>query len=71
MRHIRGLELALAGRTDAESETMMGRHNAASLAQYRRQADRIRLADNGSDKVVKLRSRTAETGGVKAPVKQV
>lgn len=48
LRHSFGVELALAGCSDAEGAAMMGHHSPNSFAQYRRQADRIRLADASS-----------------------
>lgn len=71
LRHTRGVELALAGCSDAEGAALMGHHNSASFAQYRRQAERIRLADNGSGKVLELRQRAAAAEGVTAAVTEV
>lgn len=45
LRHTRGVELALAGCSDAEGAAMMGHGSSSSFVQYRRQADRIRLSD--------------------------
>jgi integrase len=59
LRHTRGVELALAGCTDAEGAAQMGHASPSSFAQYRRQADRIRMADNAADKVIQLRTRDA------------
>lgn len=64
LRHARGVDLALSGVTDAEGAAMMGHSSAASFAQYRRQADRKRLADSGSQKVQARRRNEAAT---KAP----
>jgi integrase len=58
LRHTRGVELALAGCTDAQGAAMMGHASASSFAQYRRQADRIMMSDDGADKVIRLRERT-------------
>ncbi|MDR3510684.1 MAG: hypothetical protein P4L73_03560 [Caulobacteraceae bacterium] len=69
LRHTRGVELALAGCTDAEGAAMMGHHNAASFVQYRRQADRIQLSDNAAGKVIELRRAAAESAAVNPPVK--
>jgi hypothetical protein len=67
LRHARGLELALAGASDAE---IMGQleHASPRAAQiYRRQAQRKALADQGQDRidnVVKLKAaRKARTAG--------
>lgn len=54
LRHTRGVELALAGLTDAEGAAMLGHRSPHSFATYRRQADRIRLARNGADKLARL-----------------
>lgn len=58
LRHTRGVELALAGCSDAEGAAMMGHGGASSFMQYRRQADRVRLSDVASARVAKLRERT-------------
>lgn len=55
LRHTRGVELALAGCSDAEGAAMMGHGSASSFVQYRRQADRIRLSDAAAARVAKLR----------------
>ena len=55
LRHTRGVELALAGCSDAEGAAMMGHGGPSSFTQYRRQADRVRLSDAASARVVKLR----------------
>lgn len=57
LRHTRGVELALAGCTDAEGAAQLGHASPSSFAQYRRQADRIRMADNAAEKVIQLRAR--------------
>lgn len=59
LRHTRGVELALAGCSDAVGAAMMGHRSPSSFAQYRRQADRIRLSDDGAAKVAQLRERLA------------
>jgi len=58
LRHTFGVEGALAGWTDAQGAAMLGHASPHSFATYRRQADRIRMADDGADKVVRLRERT-------------
>lgn len=55
LRHTRGVELALAGCSDAEGAAMMGHGGPSSFMQYRRQADRVRLSDTASARVAKLR----------------
>jgi hypothetical protein len=40
---------------------MLGHRSASSFAQYRRQADKIRMSDDGAAKVIRLRERTAST----------
>lgn len=55
LRHSFGVELAIAGCSDAEGAAMMGHHSPNSFAQYRRQADRIRLADASSDRLDRSR----------------
>jgi hypothetical protein len=57
LRHTRGVELALAGCTDAQGAAMLGHSSPSSFAQYRRQADRIRLAEDGAALIVGLRER--------------
>jgi integrase len=59
LRHTRGVELALAGVSDAEGAAMMGHASPSSFAQYRRQADRIRLSDTAAEKVTAMRERRA------------
>lgn len=59
LRHTFGVELALSGCTDAEGAAAMGHSSPASFATYRRQADRIRLADNATAKIATLREREA------------
>ncbi len=62
LRHTRGVELALGGCTDAEGAAQLGHASPSSFAQYRRQADRIQLADNAADKVAALRRRQSPAG---------
>lgn len=57
LRHTRGVELALAGCSDAEGAAMMGHSSASSFSQYRRQADRTRLADTAAERLAALRNR--------------
>lgn len=63
LRHTRGVELALAGCSDAEGAAMMGHGSASSFVQYRRQADRVRLADAAAARVTRLREQV-ENGKV-------
>jgi integrase len=58
LRHTFGVELALAGCTDAEGAAKMGHGSPHSFATYRRQADRIRLADAADAKIAALRERS-------------
>jgi hypothetical protein len=67
LRHTRGVELALAGCTDAQGAAMLGQASASSFAQYRRQAERIRLSKDGAEKVIELR-RSAEKPEVETKV---
>ena len=60
LRHTRGVELALAGCSDSEGAAMMGHRSATSFVQYRRQADRVRLADAAAARVTASRARTAD-----------
>ncbi|RAK52612.1 tyrosine-type recombinase/integrase [Phenylobacterium deserti] len=60
LRHTRGVELALAGCSDAEGAAMMGHGSASSFAQYRRQADRIRLADAAEARLAARRGAAPE-----------
>ena len=59
LRHTRGVELALAGCTDAQIAAQLAHASPSSSAQYRRQAERIRLADDAAVKVAQLRERLA------------
>lgn len=45
LRHSRGVEIALTTVSDAAGAAVMGQLSAASFAQYRRQADRMKLTD--------------------------
>lgn len=60
LRHTRGVELALAGCTDAQGAAQMGHASPSSFAQYRRQADRIRMADDAAKLVTRLRASDRE-----------
>ena len=55
LRHTRGVELAQAGCSDAEGAAMMGHASPSCFAQYRRQADRIRLSDAAAAQIASLR----------------
>lgn len=59
LRHTFGVEGALAGWTDAVGMAMMGHSSSSSFATYRRQADRIRMQNDGAALVAQLRERTA------------
>ena len=59
LRHTRGVELALAGCSDAEGAAMLGHGSPSSFAQYRRQADRVRLADAAAARVFRLREQAS------------
>lgn len=70
LRHTRGVELALSGATDAEGAAMMGHASPASFAQYRRQASRVALADEGAKKLAERRKNAAaEKAPTGAPTK--
>ncbi|MDO1560375.1 site-specific integrase [Brevundimonas sp. 2R-24] len=57
LRHTRGVELALAGCTDAEGAAQLGHRSPNSFARYRRMADRVRLGEAASEKVARLQER--------------
>lgn len=59
LRHTRGVEAALAGCSDAQGAALMGHKSPSSFAQYRRQADKIRLADDATDKIARLREHSS------------
>jgi integrase len=61
LRHTRGVEAALAGCTDAQGAALMGHGSPSSFAQYRRQADRLRMSRDGQALILAMRNRTAET----------
>ncbi|WP_374471712.1 tyrosine-type recombinase/integrase [Phenylobacterium sp.] len=48
LRHTRGVELALAGCSDAEGAAMLGHRSASSFARYRRQAEKSRLTETAA-----------------------
>ncbi|WP_298330655.1 site-specific integrase [Asticcacaulis sp.] len=59
LRHSRGVELAHAGASDAEIMGQLEQLSPAAAQEYRRQANRRRMADSAQDKVdnvVKLRA---------------
>jgi hypothetical protein len=63
LRHARGVEIALAGGSDAEIMAQLEHASDRQAKDYRRQANRRRLADAGQDRVdnvVKLRARQAK-----------
>lgn len=60
LRHTRGVELALAGCSDAQGAAQMGHASASSFAQYRRQADRIRMADDAAKMVDRLNAQAGD-----------
>jgi hypothetical protein len=64
LRHARGVELALAGASDAEIMSQLEHATDRAAKIYRRQADRRKLADAGQDRVdsvVELRAARART----------
>lgn len=54
LRHSRGVELALAGSSDAEIMSQLEQATSASAKIYRRQAERRKLADAGQDRIDNL-----------------
>ena len=58
LRHTFGVEAALAGCTDPQGAALLGHASPNSFATYRRQADRIRMANDASDKIAQLREQT-------------
>lgn len=63
LRHARGVEIALAGGSDAEIMAQLEHATARQAALYRAQADRRKLADAGQDRidnVVSLRKARAK-----------
>jgi integrase len=63
LRHTRGVELALAGCTDAQGAAQLGHASPSSFAQYRRQADRIRMSDDAAKLVARLRGEEPAADG--------
>lgn len=59
LRHTRGVEAALAGCTDAQGAALMGHSSPSSFAQYRRQADRLRMSRDGQALILAMRTREA------------
>lgn len=59
LRHTRGVEAALAGCTDAQGAALMGHSSPSSFAQYRRQADRLRMSRDGQALILAMRTRDA------------
>ena len=60
LRHARGVELAIAGASDAEIMAQLEHATDRAAKIYRRQAERRRLADAGQDRldnVIELRER--------------
>ncbi|PZR37216.1 hypothetical protein [Caulobacter segnis] len=57
LRHTRGVEAALAGCTDAQGAALMGHSSPTSFAQYRRQADRLRMSRDGQALILAMRTR--------------
>lgn len=66
LKHARGVELAAAGLSDAEIMPQLDHATTRAAAIYRRQAERLKLADAGQDKVdaqvIKLRDRAQIRG---------
>jgi integrase len=68
LRHTLGVELAIEGASDAEIAAILGHSSPNSSQTYRRQADRLRLADNASARIRALRER-ARNADVKTACK--
>ena len=62
LRHSFGVELALAGATDAQGAALMGHSSPSTFAIYRKQADKLVMSDVGSDLVTALLERAGGTG---------
>ncbi|HYD87160.1 MAG TPA: hypothetical protein VEA80_06785 [Vitreimonas sp.] len=66
LRHARGVELALAGASDAGIMSQLDHATPRQAAEYRKQAERLGLADAAQDqvdaRVTKLRQRRAARG---------
>lgn len=69
LRHTRGVELALAGCSDAEGAAMMGHSSASSFTQYRRQADRTRLADAAALRILRGREAARNASATESATK--
>lgn len=66
LRHARGVELAMAGASDAEIMSDLAQATDRAAKIYRRQADRRKLADQAQakvDNVVRLRTKKAASKG--------
>lgn len=67
LRHARGVELALSGASDAGIMAQLDHATPRAAAIYRRQAERLQLADAAQDgvddRVVKLSTRAAQKAG--------
>jgi integrase len=61
LRHTFGVELALAGATDAQGAALMGHGSPNSFATYRRQASRLRLSDEGAALIQAMREKQSGT----------
>lgn len=66
LRHSRGVEIAASGGSDAEIMSQLDHATPRQAAEYRRQAERIALADAAQDKVdaqvIKLQTRAKKRG---------
>ena len=66
LRHARGVELAQAGASDAEIMGQLDHATPRQAAEYRKQAERLTLADAAQDRVdtriVKLGGRQKQVG---------
>lgn len=67
LRHARGVEIALTGGSDAEIMAGLDHASPRTAAEYRKQADRLRLADAMQDRVdaeiVRLRTKRESNSG--------
>jgi integrase len=61
LRHTFGVELALAGATDAQGAALMGHGSPSSFATYRRQASRLRMSDEGAALIQAMREKARGT----------
>jgi integrase len=62
LRHTLGVELALAGCSDAEGAAMLGHESPSSFTRYRRQAARTALADAAASRLAARRLALLGTG---------